>query len=305
MVDNFSRGVDDVDLDRLRMNPNVRIIKLDLLESALEQHLRRDYDYIYHFAAIIGVANVLRRPYEVLSKNVRMLEAMLDIAKASANLKRFVFPSTSEVYAGTLQHFKLPIPTPESTALGLTDLHHPRTSYMLSKIYGEALCHQSGSPFVIVRPHNIYGPRMGLAHVIPELLKKAFDMPKGGKLDVFSFDHSRTFCYIDDAVQQIHRAAVLPACDRETLNIGTQAPEITMGELGKLIVDVVGTTTGRSIELVGQPATPGSVLRRCPEMSLTTKRTGYVSQIDLNTGLHLTFDWYRRRIFDSDGISAV
>ena len=43
---------------------------------------------------------------------------------------------------------------------------------MLSKIYSEALCHFSGIPFIIIRPHNIFGERMGMSHVIPELIKK-------------------------------------------------------------------------------------------------------------------------------------
>ena len=61
----------------------------------------------------------------------------------------------------------------EDTPLTVADLERPRTSYMLSKIYGEALCRYSGLPFTIVRPHNVYGPRMGMAHVVPELLDRA------------------------------------------------------------------------------------------------------------------------------------
>jgi nucleoside-diphosphate-sugar epimerase len=66
----------------------------------------------------------------------------------------------------------MPIPTPEDTLLALPGLDQPRTSYMLSKIYGEAMVRHSGVPFTILRPHNIYGPRMGSSHVIPELLQK-------------------------------------------------------------------------------------------------------------------------------------
>ena len=43
---------------------------------------------------------------------------------------------------------------------------------MLSKIYGEALCSFANVPFAIVRLHNIYGPRMGMQHVIPQWIKK-------------------------------------------------------------------------------------------------------------------------------------
>lgn len=305
LLDNFSRGVGDADLEALLARPNVRLIRMDVSDVATSGELGTDYDYIYHMAAIIGVANVLKRPFDVLSQNVEMLLAMLEFAKRNRGLKRFLFPSTSEVYAGTLQYFTLPVPTPESTPLAVTDLGHPRTSYMLSKIYGEALCRQSGLPVTIIRPHNVYGPRMGLSHVIPELLQRAYDAPDGGSLDVYSMDHSRTFCYVDDAVEQIRRAAELPQCEGLTLNIGTQTPEITIGELADVILRVVGAHTGKTLSLVGQPATSGSVVRRCPDMTETSRATGYTSTVGLETGVQSTFDWYRDRIFEQHGLSAV
>jgi nucleoside-diphosphate-sugar epimerase len=92
-----------------------------------------------------------------------MLENVLTLARDQRDFSRFLFASTSEVYAGTLQYFGMPIPTPENTPLAMTALDEPRTSYMISKIMGEAMCQQSGLPFTIFRPHNVYGPRMGMA----------------------------------------------------------------------------------------------------------------------------------------------
>ena len=88
----------------------------------------------------------------------------IDIAKKQKRLKRLLFASTSEVYAGTLRYHGLEFPTTEETPLTVSDLRHPRTSHMLSKIYGEALLRQSNLPYTIFRPHNFYGPRMGMSH---------------------------------------------------------------------------------------------------------------------------------------------
>ena len=126
---------------------------------------------------------------------------MIALARQQEKFSRFLFASTSEVYAGTLESFNLTVPTPEESVLAVQNLNEPRTSYMLSKIYGEALCRQAGIPFTIFRPHNIYGPRMGMAHVIPEQLKKAWAAEEGDQLGVHSPDHRRSFCYIDDAVE--------------------------------------------------------------------------------------------------------
>ena len=46
---------------------------------------------------------------------------------------------------------------------------------MLSKVYGEAMCLASGLPVIIIRPHNIYGPRMGFSHVIPQIIKRVLE----------------------------------------------------------------------------------------------------------------------------------
>jgi nucleoside-diphosphate-sugar epimerase len=301
LVDNFARGVEDAELLELAQSPRVKLFKKDVLAPNALDDLGTDYDYVYHLAAIIGVSNVLKRPFAVLGDNVTMLLSLLDFARKQQKLRRFVFTSTSEVYAGLLENFTLPIPTPESVALGLPDLKHPRTSYMLSKIYGEALCHQSGLPFTLVRPHNFYGPRMGLSHVVPELLKRAYSAGDGDSLEVFSVDHRRTFCFIDDAVALLELAAASDRCLGETLNLGTEAPEVTIGELAQKVID----TVGRKLTIVPKPATPGSPARRCPDLKKTTELTGYRARVALEEGIARTFDWYRSNVFDGKNLSAV
>jgi UDP-glucose 4-epimerase len=236
----------------------------------------------------------------VLRDNVTMLVRALDCARDQAQLKRFVFPSTSEVYAGTLEHFGLPLPTPESTPLALPDLRRPRTAYMLSKIYGEALCEHAGVPFTILRPHNVYGPRMGLSHVVPELMERAHDARDNEVLEVFSIDHRRTFCYVDDAIALLTAAAVAPECDGETLNLGSEGPEITIGELAAMITDVVG----KPLRIVGGPETEGSPLRRFPDMRRTIALTGYRPRVALREGVERTYAWYRGNVFGGRGVYA-
>jgi nucleoside-diphosphate-sugar epimerase len=208
-------------------------------------------------------------------------------------LQRLVFASTSEVYAASLASFDIPIPTPESTPLTVGELGSPRSSYMLSKIYGEAIVSQSGLPITILRPHNVYGPRMGMAHVIPELLRKAHEAPDGGALEVYSVDHRRTFCYVADAVEMLHRVALNPACEGQTLNLGAQRPEISIADLARRVIAV----TGRRLEISPMPPTPGSPLRRCPDMSKLAALTGYEAQVNLDTGIEATYAWYREREF--------
>jgi nucleoside-diphosphate-sugar epimerase len=165
---------------------------------------------------------------------------------------------------------------------------------MLSKIYGEAMCQHAGVPFTVLRPHNVYGPRMGLAHVIPELLQRAHHASPGQPLEVASVDHRRTFCYVEDAIEMLWRAASSPACSGETLNIGVAEPEVAIGELARLIVH----TVGKPIEIVPLPPTPGSPARRRPDMTKTLALTGYRPQVELPSGVRRTYDWYQAHVFE-------
>lgn len=301
MVDNFSRGVKDEFLTELEKKSQISVISSDLMIKENVMNLNRDFDYIYHLAAIIGVQNVLSHPYEVLKNNAELLINMIDFAKQQNHLERFIFASTSEIYAGTLQYHSMEIPTPETTSLTLTPLEHPRTSYMLSKIYGEALLHQSGLPFTIIRPHNFYGPRMGMSHVIPELLRKAYLSKDNGKLEVYSTEHRRTFCYISDAVKMIRMLAESEHTKGETYNVGNEYPEVTIREVAEIILE----TTGKKHMIVERPDTTGSPARRCPNMKKTTKSIGYIGKITLREGIRMTFEWYKKYIFDGNGESSV
>lgn len=293
ILDKPQAAARDGELAAVLATKGARMIDADIFDAVAVTELGDGYEVVFHLAALLGVQNVIDRPADVLRLNMDMTTIALDLAARQKALKRFVFASTSEVYAGTLEHFDLPVPTPESVPLTVTDLARPRTSYMLSKIYGEALCRHAGLPCTIVRPHNIYGPRMGLRHVIPQLLERAGKTPDGGRLEVYSTEHTRAFCYVDDAVEMLKRLVEADAGRGVAVNLGTQAPEITMGALAGMIAGIVG----RKLEIVPLPPTQGSPARRAPDMTLCRSITGYESRVGLGEGVARTYDWYLQNVF--------
>lgn len=302
LVDNFSRGVQDAVIDGLVATGQVSLFAADLREPGALDPLGDDFGRIFHFAALLGVQNVIDRPFDTLRDNVDLVVRMLDVARRQRSLERFVFPSTSEVYVGTQQAFELPIPSPETTPLAVSALDQPRTSYMLSKIYGEALCQHSGVPFTIVRPHNFYGPRMGLSHVVPQLLQRMVGASAGAQLEVFSPDHMRTFCYIDDAIHYLVELSERPAAAGGTFNVGVQEPEMRIRDLAALLKAVVGR---HDISLTDGSTTPGSPHRRCPDMTTTIGVTGHRPAVSLEEGVRRTYEWYHTKVFTSGGVSAT
>ena len=301
IIDNYRRAVNDQELSKLQSDWNVEIVDVDLNNSAETLQLGDSYNYVIHLAAIIGVSHVENQPYKVLVENVRMLENVISLCRQQKNLVRLIFTSTSEVYSGTLENHSMVVPTSEVTPLTCGPASRPRTSYMLSKIYGEVMCVQSALPFTVLRPHNIFGPRMGMAHVIPEQFQKIFNSKSGDTVSVNSPQHTRAFCYISDAVTMIEKVMLKDSCTNQILNLGSDKLEISIYELVKICIRIAG----RSLDIECYEPSDGSPARRCPDMSVMFKHIGYSAQIELEEGLEVTWRWYTKNVFEKDGLTAI
>jgi len=291
IVDNFARGKLDKDLKKLILKPNVNLIRSDIrfLNNKIKN---KKIDYVYHFAAIVGVKNVVADPYNVLIQNLGNTIDILNIVRFKKKIKKFCFTSTSEVYANTIFKNKSKIPTPESIDLTIDKEIKPRSTYLLSKIAGEYLAHFSGLPYLIFRPHNIYGPRMGNSHVVPELINRMSKLNNNKILRIASPNHARSFCYIDLAVQMIYELSHNLKVKNKTFNIGTEKNEIKIFRLAKLISKKLRKKLilKKGISQVGSPS------RRVPSMK-EAKKYMKLKNISISDGLNKTIDWYRQKDF--------
>jgi nucleoside-diphosphate-sugar epimerase len=217
----------DFEFKELLSHDRVFFIEADLTKKDVFETLPKDIQYIYHLAAVIGVQNVMENPDKVLYVNAISTLNLIEYAKELQFLKKFLFSSTSEIYAGTLKHFGIEVPTDETVQLTLDDIKSPRTTYMLSKMYGESILFNYGEkydiPFSIVRYHNVYGPRMGFLHVVPEMFIKIM---KQDVVEVASPEHTRAMCYVDDAVEMTILVCESLDTKSEILNIGNPKQEI-------------------------------------------------------------------------------
>ncbi|HHT9105605.1 MAG TPA: NAD-dependent epimerase/dehydratase family protein [Candidatus Wujingus californicus] len=293
IVDSLSRGEIDSDFKKLINNNNIKFKKADLTNSKSYKLLSDDYDYIYHLSAIVGVKNTIENPDRVLYVNiVSTLNLINWINGTQANLKKFLFASTSEIYAGTMKHYGIPVPTDEKVVLCLEDISSPRTTYSLSKIVGESAClnyfKKYRVPVTIVRYHNIYGPRMGYDHVIPELMLKA----KNSKdyLEVYSGSHTRAFCYIIDSIEATVNLAESEDSLGQIFNVGNSDEEITITELAGKIIKVVNP----SLKVKPLSDQVGSPLRRCPNIDKLRNTIRFYPKVFLDEGIRLTWEWYKR-----------
>jgi nucleoside-diphosphate-sugar epimerase len=200
-------------------------------------------------------------------------------------VKRLVFSSSSEVYG-----IPTKFPTPESEPLVVPDPLNPRWSYGGSKIIGElAIANAArlhGFEFTILRYHNVYGPRMGSDHVIPQFIRR---LELGEEFTVQGDgEQRRSFCYIDDAVAVTVVSALEPRAAGAILNIGNPAEEVSINDL----VRSLSRIAGKHIEPRYVPFEGEGTRRRLPDISRARELLGFEPSIRLEDGLQRTYAWY-------------
>ena len=283
-IDNFSRGKRDTEFLKLESHQNFTFYDHDLT-CGVPEKINQNFTGVIHLAGIVGVENVMDEPFDVFQINIKMITEVLNWMRKN-NVGSFLYLSSSEVYGW---HEQLVIPTPEDVSIILPSLESPRSGYALSKIQGEflthTLCKQLYIPYSILRPHNVYGPRMGHSHVIPQLWNKI----KSSESVLVKNPHfTRAFCYIDDAISQITDSLNAPLNTVE--NVGNDSSEIEIFDLAKRMAQILNKTIQIKSELYEQDI----FQRRCPNMNTRDNRFGKKAYISIDEGLQRTLSWYEK-----------
>ena len=287
LVDDLSRGRLDEDLSALLGRPGVELVRADLTDPGAWARLAGPWDQTYMLVAVVGVRNVEIDPPRVIRVNTQAVLNLVEWLTPAAGT--VFFASTSEAYAGAV-HGTLPIPTPEDVPLSVGAIENPRFAYAASKILGEAaVIHGARArrvPYIVGRFHNVYGPRMGFDHVVPELSQRA--LAREDPFKVYGLEQRRAFCYVTDAVEAMTRLMEAPRAAGQIVNIGN-AEEVSIERL----VDIVLRLAEFAPAIERRPAPAGSPSRRCPDISRLRALTGFAPKVDLESGVRLTFAWYR------------
>lgn len=279
----------DAALRELLAHPRLEWKRLDLTRPLPPLEALQTIDMVYHLAAINGTKLFYEMPFQVARDNLLVTLNLLEWLRGRA-VGRLVYASTSEVYAGCEEVGLLTVPTDERTPVVFTQPTKVRFSYGTSKFMGEFLCgqfgHDAGIPTTTVRYHNVYGPRMGTHHVIPEFILR---LRQGQRpFRIRGAGETRAFCFVDDAVEATMRVAATPAAANEIVHIGNSREEVTIRELAQVVMQVLGVHW----EIEEEPSLPGSVQRRCPDTAKLRRLTGYEAAVPLRDGVARTAAWY-------------
>tara|TARA_B100000963_G_scaffold17140_1_gene13093 strand:- start:9514 stop:10557 length:1044 start_codon:yes stop_codon:yes gene_type:complete len=262
----------------------------DFTDISAFDNLDQVFDEVYMLAAVVGVNRTIKSPQDVIRINTLLTMNTLDWISRNP-IKRLLFSSSSENYAGTSDLFNAEIPTAEDVALCVADVKHPRWTYAITKMHGESAFIHSAKSYnfecVVVRYQNIIGPEMGFGHAIPHIVER-FVKGEESPFKIYGHDQTRAFCYVEDAVKGTVGAMESNKAAGEIYHIGMQ-DEINMETLTTYIGELMGYT-GKY-----EPAItyPGSVARRCPNIDKAKTDFGYAPMIDWMKAVSLTVDWYR------------
>jgi len=271
LVDNLQTGA----LEKIPVSPlgNIKFIKCDVNEfrDISSIFYAYSFDYVFHYAATVGVKRTLDNPVKVLS-DISGIKYVLNLAK-STGVKRVYFSSSSEVYGEPVEY-----PQNEDT----TPLNS-RLPYAIVKNVGEAYLKSYEREFqldyTIFRFFNTFGPKQSKDFVISRFLSAAMSH---ADLTIYGDgSQTRTFCYIDDNIQATTNAFYENMFVNDVVNIGGEI-ETTILDLAKTIIRL---TNSKSKIIHLSPLKEGDMTRRRPD---TTKMKQLLNRelISLEAGLN-------------------
>jgi UDP-glucose 4-epimerase len=251
LVDNFLTGK----AEHIPQHPRCTFIKCDVNEYNDIAAIMTAYqfDYVFHYAAVVGVLRTLDHPVMVL-KDIDGIKNILDLCKKTG-VKRVFYSSSSEVYGE-------PVVLPQHE---VTTPLNSRLPYAVVKNIGEAYCrsyHQEyGLDFTIFRFFNTYGPKQSQDFVMSKFLNAAL-----ANKDITIYgdgSQSRTFCYIDDNIDACLATLFDEQYKNEVYNIGSDVV-ISIKELAETIIELTGSAS-KIVYL--PPLRDGDMTRRQPDNS--------------------------------------
>ena len=277
IIDNLSTG----SLSKIPKLLNVKFIKADvnIYNDIMPVFGRYNFDFVFHFAAMVGVKRTLENPIAVLN-DIDGIKNILSLSKNSG-IKRVFYSSSSEVYGEPFE-----IPQNEKT----TPLNS-RLPYAIVKNVGEAFFksyfQEYGLEYTIFRFFNTFGPNQSEDFVVPRFLKAALNHET-----IYLYGdglQTRSFCFVDDNVDTCIKALNENLCVNDVINIGSDI-EQTILSLAKTIIAITKSNS-KIVHL--PPLEEGDMARRCPDTSKMKKVLGR-DLITLEDGLQKLIRFYKK-----------
>jgi nucleoside-diphosphate-sugar epimerase len=282
VVDNFSTGFRsnlDNCLDR------IELIEGDLAELAVCTACAQGVEYVLHQAAIPSVQRSVEDPLGSHRANVTATVNLL-VAARDAQVKRFVFASSSSVYGDSETLPKVEtMPEDPLSPYALAKLAAEKYSVVFHRVYG--------LPTVSLRYFNVFGPRQDPHSLYSAVISRFVEAGLRGLRPIVYGDgeQSRDFTYVDDVVEANLLACLAHDVGGMVFNIGTGRRH-TLNDLLRSL----STILGRQLEPEYANARVGDVRHSQAGIEKAQRFLGFEPRVSFQEGLERTVAWFRKSV---------
>lgn len=286
-----------VDLRAPAFAPSVadEFLLLDLREAASAHAAVRGVDEVYALAADMGGIGYISSHHASVLRNNLLVDVHTLDAAVAAGVDRYVFTSSACVYPDYLQDEDEAMPLREEDVYPA----QPEDAYGWGKLVVERLCRhyrdELGIATGVVRLHNVYGPlctwRGGREKAPAALCRKVATAKLSGVREIEIWGdgrQTRSFCYVDDCVEGIHR--MMRSGHAGPLNLGSERT-VTIDRLA----DIVAEAAGVPVVKRHVPGPQGVRGRGCDSTRLA-HTVGWRARVRLEEGIARTYRWVEEQV---------
>ncbi|HXI54574.1 MAG TPA: SDR family NAD(P)-dependent oxidoreductase [Polyangia bacterium] len=242
-------------------------------------------DVVFHLAALIAIPYSYAAPQSFVDTNISGTLNVLEAARRH-RVARVVQTSTSEVY-GT----PATLPIVESHPL------HAQSPYAATKVAADqlALAHHAsfGTPVMVLRPFNTYGPRQSTRAVLPTILAQLLSGQR--EIALGRLDTRRDLTFVDDTVAGFVAAGRTPGIEGRTIQLGT-GTAVSIEELFQQACDAVGVRATAVSDQRRLRPDASEVLVLQSDNSLARSLLDWQPRTSLEAGLRQTAAWLKTHL---------
>jgi len=281
IIDNFVTGKEYKLPSKKNKNWKLLKININKVKNINKLIPFKKIDYIFHFAALVGVKRTLNNPLNVLED----IEGMKNILTLSNyfKVKRLFYSSSSEVYGESISFPQNENNTPLNSRLPYAAVKNICEAYI--KTYNK----EYHLNYTIFRFFNTYGPNQSEEFVITKFINKAIN---NETIEIYGDGkQSRTFCYINDNIYACIKCLEDDKYINSTINIGSEF-EINMKNLAKKIKKL---SNSKSLISYIDPLVEGDMFRRVPDLTNMKKLISQKKFTNLDDGILKTLKEIKKK----------
>lgn len=285
--DNLLTGKEE-NIAHLKDQDNFMFIKGDANKSEdLEKIFSStQIDYVFHYAAVLGVKRVMEDPLLVLP-DIGGIEMVLKYSKENG-VKKVMFASSSEAYGNSAE---LPLSEDNNKDINNNQSNSVHL-YALVKLIGEKIMKvyndHYGLPTCSLRFFNVFGPRQessAYGFVVGVFIKQILNNEQP---TIFGDGYqTRDFIYVKDNVNLAIKALLTEESNGQVINIGV-GRQTTIKDLAERLIRI----SGKDIKPKFIEGREYEIKYRSPDIAKMKKILGGTIDDKLDENLKITFDSY-------------